>query len=158
MRIVLIGILLASCTIYESGGSGGGDDEPGPGSGGGGGTPVGRSFVLDRGIIGGEPCAFVEESGPVSLEILTTTAINFSMGAASSITVRNTPAREGTDAPNVVFKASERWSGNGFANPTVNYQIWVDATLVTGRADTSFQHVLDGTMRTCSYNWVLSAL
>jgi len=156
MRFLIIVALLAGCTLYESKASGG-DDGSGSGSGG----PVGRSFFLDRTPTSPAGCPFFsEENQPHDIAIEPTQVRIDGSNLAASPSVRNTPAREPVDAPNVTFKVFEQWnSAEGPAAPSVDYQLWVDGTFISGKASSTFTfNSIELGPTSCSYTWQVSVL
>jgi hypothetical protein len=151
MRVLgLFLMVLASCTLYERKG---GSDDLGD-SGGGGSGPAGRSFSIERLLISSSPCPLFANMSPIYRIDVFLTSVVVDDRSAFDVQVRESPARESDGAnPNVQFSIDEVWfSGEGDAFPFVRYQMWVDGSLVSGRANASFP--FQGT--TCSYEWLLS--
>lgn len=160
MRLVLVlAVALSGCTLYDHGSGPSGDDGP-DGSGGGGGGPIGRTFFINRVLTSGDPCPdFVERDQLHDFNVSNNEILVDGTPAAGPL-IRSEPAREADfDPPNVACTVFESWGsvdGAG-ASPTVDYQLWVDGSTVTGEAMTSFvANTPDGAV-SCSYSWTLSA-
>lgn len=153
MRVALLGVLLAGCTLYDTRGGGGGDDTP-PGGG-----PVGRVFVIERTQTQPSGCfGFIEENQSHTVDVESVTAVFVDSITPAGIVVRSAPAREPADPPNVVFALFESWNGEfGPVGPQIQYDIWVDGNLVTGKARTSFPNPDPAGPPGCSYAWTLSS-
>ena len=156
MRVALLGVLLTGCTLYDSRGDGGDDVGPPPPPGGG---PVGRVFAIDRTQTQPSGCfGFSEEDQSHTVDVESVNVVFVDGVTPAGIVVRNAAAREPADPPNVVFSLFESWSGpNGSAGPQIQYEIWVDGNLVTGKARTSFPNPDPAGPPGCSYAWTLSS-
>jgi hypothetical protein len=156
LRLVLAALLLGGCTLYEYKPD---EDGPGPGpdGGGGGGGPIGRFFFVDRQSTASDPLcpAFSSRDQSHTVDVDGPGMVRVDGTFATNTTVRSQPAREGIDAPNVIFTIDEVWSApEGDAFPNINYQMFVDEFLFTGKASTAFQFESPPTgLVTCDYSW-----
>lgn len=153
MRLALVALLLGGCTVYET--NGGDDDVGPPGSG-----PIGRQFFVERVRVSESPCPpFMETDAPHTVVVEQSSVFVDDLPAGGAA-IRGGPAREEAgDLPNLAFAVFESWTSNeGFASPQVQYEMWVDGALVTGKASTAFQHQGPAGPVTCTYGWMLNAL
>ena len=154
MRLLIV-CLLAGCTLYENKA---GDDMPGDdgsGSGSGSGGPVGQSFLLQRvpSDSGSPACPDFNEENRSHSIVVESSQVRVD-GFGASAVIRNTPAREPGDAPNVTFNVIEQWNSiDGPAAPEVAYQLWVDGSLLTGTATTGFTFNSTDGLISCAYFW-----
>ncbi|MEO8703824.1 MAG: hypothetical protein ABI867_27485 [Kofleriaceae bacterium] len=159
MRWLFAAVLLGGCTLYEYNA---GDDSP-PGTPDGGtttGGPIGRLFFVERSL-GSSPSTmcppFSQQDLSHNVDVVATSSVRVDGMPASSVTVRNTPAREGQDGPNVLFTINETWdSPDGLAMPALHYTMFVDQSQFTGSANAVFGFNSPDGPTTCSYNWTFS--
>jgi hypothetical protein len=140
MRRALVLTALTGCTL-----SAGGPSPQDPAARG----PIGRTFVVERALVMASDCgAFAELERMHEIEV-EAQAIYVDGAIAAGPVIRPGPARQSDGgAPNLAFVVFESWSapGVGTASPLVQYDLWVDGSLVTGTARTSFPP-------DCAYRW-----
>src|SRR5688500_4147286 len=155
MRLVLLGTLLAGCTLYDSRSD---DDDIGPPPPPGGG-PVGRTFLIERNQTQPSGCSpFTQENQSHNVDVESTTTAFVDGIQPAGLVIRAEGARESNGGPpNVVFTVFETWNGvEGSASPSVQYDIWVEGNLITGKARTSFPNP-GPEANVCVYAWTLSS-
>ncbi len=165
MRLLVLPLILAGCTLSKSGGGDGDgkdplppDDARPPSMDGGDRGPLGRQFTADRATVGQTACpTFFEETSSHQLAVAMN-AVTVDGRPAFSALTRDVPASElDGDPPNVTFSINELWDGpEGSASPQIDYRLWTDAGAGTGQASTSFPFTTAGSSTTCSFEWTVS--
>lgn len=160
MRLVLLGILLTGCTLFESGGGGPGDpggDDDGSGGSGSGAGPVGRTFVVQRSLVASPSCGFAEETRSRTVSV-SASSVTINGASGTNVFVNPAPVQQtATNQGNVRFTVVESWvNGPAFVQPAIRVELWVDGPTIVGigQADVNFDVDMEPIF--CSYTWELT--
>jgi hypothetical protein len=151
LPFIALAAAAAGCTLFESGPRSGGGDDNGSNGSGSGSSIVGRTFEVDR-IVQSRRGAgsYPEEMTAHAILVATTSAVDVD-GTRVPATVGNFLAREQNGDPsNLDFQVAALWLAE--IPVVIDYTIWLDTTLVTGHAASTFDDPIAGR---CFYEWRL---